>query len=187
MRIWTVQPPEVVEIIQRGPFIPDPQKITFPEFASAYEWIVKQMESRIGRPCLSGQYPIWGWYQYMDSKKKRPDLRRTGLGQKGKEEVLIELETDEVLLSDFGKWHFVLDGFYLPKNIDSNEFDEFYAEPEKQGIKDSHFEQLPEPWTSQIIASWDRIFDLNDSEPIQATFWSIQKSQIRSMQSFQCR
>lgn len=66
-----------------------------PDFIPAYDWLIQQMIERIGNKPGDVQYPIWSWYQYLNEKKKKSDLRYSHLEQKGEKCVLIEIEKDE--------------------------------------------------------------------------------------------
>ena len=53
MRVWTIQPIEVYNLIQeKGYFFCDPSKadliIEFPTFNKAYIWLSKKMKEKIG-------------------------------------------------------------------------------------------------------------------------------------------
>ena len=74
MKLWTIQPVEVYEILQRdGVFVADETKIDMPEFLGPYKWLCKQLNKKT--PCPVGvTVPIWAWYQFC-GKQKKPDLR----------------------------------------------------------------------------------------------------------------
>ena len=98
------------------------------------------------------------------------DLRRSGYAKRGTPLVQITFEADpqEFLLSDFDAWHFVQNEYYLADS--ESEWDDFYANDGDQRKE-------------EIIASWDKIFDMDhdvlswDSKPtyrsIQATLWEV--------------
>ena len=103
-------------------------ELAFPE----YNWMVDQMKKRL--PNYNCEYPIWLWL-------KRPDLRYGGHLEKGLRGVLLEVDIDEndVLLSDFIAWHCVLNNDFLS-----------ISEDEENGITNITKEE-----------SWERIFDLD--------------------------
>jgi hypothetical protein len=113
-------------------------------------------------------------------------------GQKG---VRIELHLDdkEVLLSDFGKWHYVLNNWFLARDGGGDE--QFDRAKNKVGYKrDGRF---PEPLQSKVVASWERIFDLTTLEHdwlgrfharmIQATFWELRFKDVTDVTFFTAR
>lgn len=163
MRIWTILDEfQYSNLLEKGYYIADPNLAMFPD---AYNWLSKIMRKII--PNKDIKYPVWGWYKYNNGK---PDLRHKGHKEKGTKSVLIELELDDskVLLSDFEYWHFVLNDWELSED-------------------------------NEVISkedSWNRIFDLdwcfkgdegeyrNESRYIQATFWSFNLSDVRSIKKF---
>lgn len=169
-----------------------------PDFIPAYDWLIQQMIERIGNKPGDVQYPIWSWYQYLNEKKKKPDLRYSHLGQKGEKCVLIEIEKDEkdVLLSDFTLWHYPLG---LPYYIGATQEDAFAFESELEslGYETCLSDILPTKYQQRIIKSWNKIFDMNFDDPyfsnplseksIQATFWQLHLSEVVSVRYFMCR
>ena len=106
MRLWTIQPLEVMEIIkQKGEFICNPIYSDL-DFKRAYHWLVKQMDSRGIEHPYGLELPIWAWYK-TDWENKKPDLEQEDFSDKRENLVCIELEIDDkdVLLSDFYAWH----------------------------------------------------------------------------------
>ncbi|MCD5407731.1 DUF3841 domain-containing protein, partial [Candidatus Bipolaricaulota bacterium] len=161
VRVWTIQPVEVLERLEAERVLyADPSRIP-EEFRHAYDWMRTQMERRI--PGYGGHYPWWGWHS------PRPDLRRSGHLPQGTRGVRLELELDpaEMLLSDFDAWHVVLNRGYLALSEDEEEawYRRFAA-----AVPDRRAWPLPEPWRSDILSSWERIFDL---EALAASgYWS---------------
>ena len=116
MIIWTQQPFKVYrKIITDGFYYCNPKLIPILQedenFKRAYSWMIKEMHRRIGYPRQQNSYPIWGWYRSHDFKHQRPDFRWS---KNYKNDVCIELDIPEnqVLLSDFESWHFVLNNWY---------------------------------------------------------------------------
>ena len=125
MQLWTIQPPEVYHMVMdTGVYRCDPFQSgmlqSFDEskvgieldqqFAESYDWLVRQMEKRIGPRPKGVIYPVWAWYQF--AYQKKPDLRRErwSNGNPGEKQacILLDVPEREVLLSDFGNWHHVL-------------------------------------------------------------------------------
>lgn len=91
MRLWTIQPVEVVNILERdGVFTCNPEKSEYyNDFHDAYLWIAVEMDKR-NIPHPDGlKLPLWAWHT-RDWKHKKPDLRTTGLGTPGKSYACIE-------------------------------------------------------------------------------------------------
>lgn len=190
MRLWTIQPVEVYrEIEKNGYYVCDIEQARARSeyfdvcFKDAYDWLVEKMKEKIGEPPVGVEYPVWAWHTY-DWKRKSSDLR-SRQGYRGQEMVRMEIEIpdNEVVLSDFDAWHNVLNKWYA---IDCDNEEEYDREYEK-------FEKLsPEEQKRVTIESWDKIFDLTPIDTdwikngayIQATFWKLNKNQIKKVKFF---
>ena len=164
----------------------------------AYRWMVEKMRCHIGSSPTPDCMPIWAWHQWEGSKRKKPDLRAGRHLDKGQRGVRIEFEPADAdaLLSDFSLWHFALNYWYLPGSEgDGKAFEEELA---SHGL--CFFDQKPLPhagYHARIVASWDRMFDLDWSEPdvsqpretkaIQATVWELRRDQVRCHHHFSSR
>ena len=81
---WTIQSLEKWKEFESTGHLIANENFIWPEFITAYEWIIKKMNERC-KPCTipSVKYPIWAWYQYLPGKM-RADLRSKALLAKGK-------------------------------------------------------------------------------------------------------
>lgn len=96
MKLWTVQPVEAINIIEKtGAFTCDETK-SDKDFRKAYEWIAKEMDKRQITHPKDLTLPLWAWHT-RDWKHKKPDLRNIGLGTPGEKSVCIEFEIDDTL------------------------------------------------------------------------------------------
>ena len=186
MILWTIQPEEVFDLIQReGVYRCDIHKSGMEDFADVqYSWLVSQMNKRIGPPPEGVSFPVWA-YQRWYGKRMKPDLRSVQWYWGGKHYKFCRLEIDipdsEVLLSDEEAWGIILNnGLLGDTEEESNELDRIYDSlpPEKQkAMRDKN---------------WERVFDLTPvntewmrrGEIIQATFWELRKEQIRNAKMF---
>lgn len=180
--LWTIQNEAVFDLFQEtGILRADPNHLIFDgDYHDAYDWMVYQMQQRIGPAPADVQYPVWAWYQW-DGKRKRRDLRQSGYAKRGTPMVQITFEADtkDFLLSDFDAWHFVLANHYIADG--EQDWEDFYANGGDRR-------------TDEVIASWDKVFDLNryipnwDSEPdrrtVQATLWEVRISQVKKVEHF---
>jgi hypothetical protein len=143
------------------------------------------MSNRIGNPPQSVTYPVWAWYKF--NKEHKPlDLRYRGYSKRGDKCVCIELEVpdNEVVLTDYDAWHFVLNKWYL--NID--------CEDEETWDKDHEWLDSLEPQVKaqEIEKSWQSVFRIDEYESdwqkrghfVQATFWILKKEQIKKVRFF---
>ncbi len=186
MRLWTVQPKEVLDIInETGVFRCTQEKSANGEdFKDAYVWMMQQMhEKGIKRP-EGVDLPIWAWHTHY-WKHQKPDLRYIGLGNPGEESYCIEIEIpdDQVLLSDFDAWHFVLNNSYLHMELTDEEWEK----------TDEWFDRLPAAERESIKReSWQGIFDvepfwngfLAKGQFVQAVFWELKKENIIKIKKF---
>lgn len=188
MRVWTIQPLEVLVRLEAEQILrADPAHVP-PEFHYAYDWMRDQMQRRI--PGYGGHYPWWGWHS------PHPDLRQSGHLPRGTQGVRLELvlEPSQVLLSDFDAWHVVLNRGYLALSEDE---DEAWYQRFEAAIPNRWTWPPPEPWHSNILTSWERIFGLEtlaasdywEAEPrhIQATFEVLRLADVRRHTLFMAR
>lgn len=90
----------------------------------AYPWMIEKYNEKLKK---SAESLLWLW-------DKKPNVDGSGWGETGKVMELIEVELDEqeVVLSEFGLWHYVLNGWTI---------------------------QLYENEDIEMEKSWERIFD----------------------------
>ena len=182
MRLWSIQEASKLdEINSTGKLICTENKYSL-EWDNEYKWMAGQMNEKIGLPKNENQYPIWAWYQYQDSKHKKPDLRKSGHLPSGTNGSRIEFEKsiENVLLSDFVLWHYPLSYKEIIAN-NEKECDEFELRLKTLKIDKTEYRQLPENIQKEIEISWQRIFDMDfekeyythrkDEKKIQALRW----------------
>ena len=199
MILWTIQTEEAwLKLQATGMLRASRENIMEGCWILPYEWMVDQMKIRIGPPPGSSCFPMWAWYQWEGEKRSKPDLRAGGHLSKGQKGVRIEFECgdEEVLLSDFDLWHYVLNYWYLPESESDGE--DFEAELATFGLSFFKQKSLPDAeYHNRIVQSWDRIFDLywfedDLAEPfpgksIQATLWELTVDQVRNCKHFRSR
>ena len=172
VRLWTIQPLDVWEKLREARTLwVDP---TDPEFThelrAEYDWMCRKMWSRL--PEYGGHYPWWAYDYKLDLRS----FRYQGiLGRQVRLELA--LPPERVLFSAYGAWHFVLNHLYLPYAADDEgyerESDAWDKELAELGLNPYAIDPLPEPLHSRMVASWDRVFDveeLRDMNTIQACF-----------------
>ena len=189
MLLWTIQPEEVWRILrQDGVYRCRPDKATHLndgwDYDAPYNWMVAQMENRIGKRPEGVTYPIWAWHTY-NWKHKKPDLRTDWFRGRHGVHTCIEIDVPDnaVLLSDEENWHFVLNDWYFSGAKSEEEYKR----------DDAEYEALPEDEKRRARKkSWERIFEV---EPIdiewhrqgcyvQAVFWEITLGQVRKVTWF---
>jgi hypothetical protein len=151
MRLWTVQPVAVWELLQaEGRVFVDPAWMN-PEgwIHPQYSWLAWQLRSR-----LAGSRGCLPWWAYC----KRPDLRWVRhLRPQGAREVLIDFEAPAGAFVDFPcwAWQTVFLGEYLARY--AAEYRDWAARLRREGIAPDSAE-LPEAFQAELEASWRRLF-----------------------------
>lgn len=163
MRLWTIQTSEAYSILRRKGRLRGRWSLVWPEFKTAYRWLIEQMADRGIK--LRGRPPIWAWV-------RKPDLRCAAHMERGRQGVRIELEVPDelVLCSDFEFWHSVLNNHHA--SINDDELDSWHTFSEQE-----------------VRKSWERIFDLRlfPKGVSQATFPSIEADYVVSVRHFTAR
>ena len=189
MKLWTNQPPEVLDILERdGVYYCEPNKSeNYEELKEAYDWIANEMRKRNIPNPSNAELPLWAWHT-RDWKHKKPDLRLAEYGESGRRYVCIEFEIadDCVLLSDQEFWHCVLNDAWIDDSTNDTEFDEMWDKYEK--LSKSEKEDLK-------IKSWQKIFNVEPLDTewetrgryIQATFWELRKEMVTGVRYFTAR
>lgn len=159
LRLWTVQRWEAWEALQqRGVLRGDGRRVDR-TFLPAYHWMMAQMKKRL--PACRGRFPVWCWH------RPKPDLRYKGFLPEGMKGVRIEFvkTEDEVLQSDFGSWHCILNNLYLP-----------LTETEQRQWEERSALMPPAQRQTEIEQSWERIFALAviDNSPLMGPVTEIQ-------------
>ena len=176
MILWTIQSIKAYEsLCEKGVLIAGEGHTIFePSWDAAYIWLADQMKIRISELPEGVKYPIWAWYQW-EGKRKRPDMRSHNVTDTPGETIVlltIDVPEDEVLLSDFDLWHFVLMGACIEDEISDREYSK-----------------------DEIIESWNKIFNYedlvcgNDSTGLstQATMWQVKKEWVKKAEFFKAR
>jgi len=159
IKLWSIQHKDKLKELEANKFLICLENKYSKEWEKEYRWMANEMKNKIGLPKNKNQYPIWAWYQYHDSRHRKPDLRRGGHLPTGTEGIRIEFEkpSNEVLLSDFILWHTPLSyKSYIGKRqrvFDMNFGDGDYA-------------------------------DKKDEKMIQACCWQINENEIRKIEKF---
>lgn len=205
MKLWTIQKYEAYLSMLKTGVLKAKEEYVFEKdfFAPVYEWLYNQMVKRIGEPPQGIKYPVWAWYQ-REGKRSKPDMRRSGHAMRGEKIVrlTIDVNENEVLLSDFDLYHYPLNYWYLPLNeADSKEKEKKYSalNYEQSICRDHMLHPEKDPEFYKIMAgSWERIFDLSleddgwlytkmNEKTIQATMWQIKKEQVLKAEKFIAR
>jgi hypothetical protein len=201
MILYSTQDYSVFELLERGetyrakcPYPDKDMDMVDERFLHSYHWISDQMDKKIGiRPTLE-TYPTWAFYQWYGPKKMKPDLRYTGTRCFAENRtcalMTLEIPDNQVLLSDYDAWHFVLNSWYLG---DEKRADELWDI--KRDLKGCYnYEYYPEWLRNELEESWHNVFDMElsrkylefeeDQQIIQATFWEIKPGYLKEAVKF---
>ncbi|MFC3862568.1 DUF3841 domain-containing protein [Deinococcus antarcticus] len=179
MRVYTLQPVNVLHTIQRGElYRPDPNLCRAEGFVGddqslwrAYRWIAGRLALQHPPP-VPEALPVWVWATF-NHRSPKPDLRRHHPVTPG---VLLELEVDDdrVLLSDFDGWHTALNGWFLGSETEVTAFE---SQCDQKGYGPAGFWQ-DEDMRQQVTGSWLKCLDLDWYDP----FWHGADTETRKTQ-----
>jgi hypothetical protein len=152
MRIWTVQPLVVWEQFQQQALLHvDETRTSTPGYVpDSYPWLAQQLKERL--PQYPGTIPWWAYCE-------KPDLRWVRHRRhEGERQVRLELEprAGTFLTYPLSAWDTVFCGQYL--SFARQEHDE-WVQAMRRAVPDEDAWPLPEPWRTQLEASWLRLFD----------------------------
>jgi hypothetical protein len=149
IRAWTIQPWAVWERVAAG----DAVTVDWRYCANlhhAYDWLREQLLERI--PGYAGHYPWWAYGQ-------QPDLRaHRHLQPRGHDFARLELRlpVERAVALPHWAWDLVFQGRYVDADRRvSNAWQRRY----RRAVPDEDVWPPPEPWRSELYASWERIFD----------------------------
>lgn len=191
LQLWSIQTVGAYQELRRTGVLSVSGDHIDPSFARAYRWMGSELERRVAKPPgFTGSYPVWAWFQYDGLHRKKPRLRDAGLLEPGSKGVLLDLivEPELVLLSDFQKWHAVLNEDYLPiDSCDQDAFDDWVSSADDS-------EEMKRLVRDRVEASWSRIFDVEarasdcwegpEKREIQAVLWQIEATMVSSVEGF---
>ncbi|MDZ7840387.1 MAG: DUF3841 domain-containing protein [Gammaproteobacteria bacterium] len=120
--LWTIQTEPAVRRMERTRMLRGDGRRIWPAHRRAFQWMNEQMRRRLGPPPRGSRYPVWAWKVY-DSDSPRPDLRCVAHLPRGTRGARLEIDVpdERVLLSDFMRWHSVLNGGYLYDDLREDE------------------------------------------------------------------
>lgn len=203
VELYTIQHVDQLKNLDNNGFITGDKDFVYDEvFDESYRWMIRKMIYKynihvpdIMKARQTSYYPIWFWYSWGGQEHRRPDLRSTSYSERGTELVLITFKKDwrDILLSDFGMWHAVLNKSLL-------DYNDFYKNI--QTILDKNkpyrfYNELDKKYQDIIRESWNVIFDMDFQDPdftdpfyerhIQGVTWCVRQEEILSMKKFICR
>jgi hypothetical protein len=170
-------------LYREGRIVGDKSRILLEDFKPAYQWMANKRKEKISSPPDGVEaWPVWAWFKKDETGSVNPNDEE----YEGQDLWLLtfEADPDQVVMSDFGDWHHVLNGWYLPNRHVADdglaEDEAFCNELESAGIEWAE-RPYPQKFWDRVTKSWERIFDVRNGENgVQATFWVLNASQIIS-------
>jgi hypothetical protein len=161
IRAWTIQPWALWERVAAGEALTVDWRYAA-GLHHAYDWLRERLVARVAG--WGGHYPWWA-YGY------KPDLRaHRHLEPRGHTYARIELSlpADRAVVLPHWAWDLVFGGRYVdPDRRVSNAWERRY----RRAVPDEDVWPPPEPWRSELYASWERVFD--PALPVRGwTIWS---------------
>ena len=145
-------------------------------YIQAYNWFVSAASKIVPKP-EGVTFPIW--CSISEKNMLRP-IENTVV-------YVLEIDRSEVIYFDGGKWDYVLNHLYIPRDAEDAKL--YAEEMKKRGFKDtfsfigdkySHFYPLEK---KQVMESWMRIFEIEDFNifSVQANIWEIREEMIKDI------
>jgi len=145
-------------------------------YIQAYLWFVSVASEIVSKP-RDVTFPIW--CSISEKNMLRP-IENTVV-------YVLEVDESEVIYFNGGKWDYVLNHHYIPKDLEDANL--YSLEMNKKGFKDtfsfidgnlSHLYPLEK---RQVMESWMRIFEIEDFNifSVQANIWEIREEMIKDI------
>lgn len=152
-------------------------------FLDSYDWLENKMRKMLPTSDITCVHPIWAWYKY---NGEAPNIKNKGFLSKGKIAYLIKFEVDDnlVLLSDFNKWHLILN--HSEEDLKSK--NTILSFEEGDDILDYQNEGFIFDGNN-FTYNWNNII-LNKNTNIkfvQATLWYVKYEQVISFKKFKAK
>ncbi|MDY6064971.1 MAG: DUF3841 domain-containing protein [Finegoldia sp.] len=143
-------------------------------FIGRYKKFVEMAEKIVERPDYTA-FPIWC------SVSKKNCMKPI------EKEIVycLEVPHDQVIYFDGGKWDYVLNGLYIPKNAEDRA--KYRKEIERLGVKDEfnfidgRYKGMYPKIEKKIVDSWERIFEIDkwNEFVVQANLWEIKREWVK--------
>lgn len=145
-------------------------------FIKLYTWFVNVAKEKVPAS-KEVKFPIWCSISYENMLKP---IENTVVYE-------IEVEDNEIIYFDGGKWDYVLNHIYIPK--DENDERQYNEEMEERGFKDKFsfvdgkYSTLYPEERKRVMDSWHRIFEIDNWNifVVQANIWEIRPEMIKNI------
>jgi hypothetical protein len=180
IKLWTTQDVRVLkEIEAKGVYraslgsIIEKYDTCSDLYLNVYRWFSKTADSVIAKPA-GAEYPVWAALE-----------KEMSFGLiKGQVRFELEVDTENVIIFDSGKWDYILNYWYIPEN--STDKEEYEKKLNSYGIKNKSLICMTNFYPilkREVENSWKRLFDPNIriSGIDQATLWEIRAEWIKNI------
>lgn len=184
MKLVSFQTREAVSLLQKtGILTADIKCIDLKKYGMPYNWIVHEMNKQKIYPQNNEKYPIWAWSKC--GSTIAPRKRKNYFKEKQDVvKVTFEKTDNEVLLSDYMAYSFILSGHIVPKTraeyqyfIQKTKENGISLERLKEFVRNEKSDEKVTKLFSKIEKTWSRIFNLK-STVHQACIWNIKLSEV---------
>lgn len=158
MKVYTLQHIDVLKTLNKtGVYYTNEAYICEETFKEAYNWL-NSMGYKYRPKTWHGTRPVWLWL-------KRPDMRlyryiSTPNAPKREVQVLLtfDIPESELLISEFGLWHSVLNSFPVAVNEkDSRKWDKIL-----KPYGGYFSEKVPKTVKAAVLKSWEKILKIKE-------------------------
>lgn len=179
--LHTVQATEgLEELLATGRLVPDPANACA-DYTQAYAWMLRQMGQRLP---TTGEAAVWLW-----AKIRRGDLIDHLRWYSGQVLLTCRIPRERVLLSHYGDWHSVLNGFPnyrdLPGESEEDadaridaEREDFYARLHAARADHGDLSGWPPELRAELEATWEIIFD--PARYARGAYWQATVHELRA-------
>lgn len=180
LTLWTTQDKRALKVIEaKGVYRASVESIIekydtcSDVYLNVYRWFSKTAGVVVPKPECA-EYPIWAAFE-----------KELSFGLiEGQVRFELEVDTDNVIIFDSGKWDYILNYWYIPENKADNE--EYEKKLNSYGIKNKSLICMTNFYPilkREVENSWKRLFDPNIriSDIDQATLWEIRAEWIKNI------
>lgn len=178
--LWTRQDEKSLEDIKRYGVFRNKEKYirenyydVSDHFIYLYRWFVDEASKRVPRPD-GVEFPIWCSISYDSMLRPIP----------GTVAYKLQIPMSQVIYFDGGKWDYVLNHIYIPK--DEKDQEKYLKDIERKGYKDQFnfvqgkYSNLYPEEKKRVMSSWKRVFDIDNWNifTTQGNIWEIREENV---------
>ncbi len=178
MRLYTVQHKLALDEILNGANFYCDEKFADVDFKKAYNWLKVQMERILKCKIPTNLYPIWfhSCIQAFGFEVENQDELDNLFYFKEKDYYLLEFEIpdDMLVMSDYEKWHCVLNNSFLDKGF-------YKPYDEIEPFKSYSSSEIEESWKEVFNISDTDILDIQITSPFVNLHWLVKYQPVHQL------